>query len=254
MSDTGKTITAYKAFDADWSCRGFQYEVGQTYEHDGRVVLCGSGFHACEIPFDVWDYYEGSMNLGRVDLSGETDGPEPGCSKVCGAKLTFSAKLDLAGFIKAQAEVVIGLCKTAKKALVSKDDTSAHAVSGHAAATGDRGHAAATGDRGHAAATGDRGHAAATGFSGHAAATGVSGHAAATGYSGHAAVKGENAVAFAPGYFGKAKASEGSWIVLAAYDDDGNIVAVKSAQAGKGIDADVWYRLTPSGEFERAGG
>lgn len=50
-----ETVKAIKGFDADLKCRGFQYEVGKSYEHQGGVVMCSSGFHACEgSPFDVW--------------------------------------------------------------------------------------------------------------------------------------------------------------------------------------------------------
>ena len=40
---TKPTIAAFKAFGADWTCRGFKYEVGQSYEHVGKIVLCEDG-------------------------------------------------------------------------------------------------------------------------------------------------------------------------------------------------------------------
>lgn len=50
------TITAYKGFNADLTCRDFQFEIGKTYEHLGDVVACKAGFHACEHPLNVLFY------------------------------------------------------------------------------------------------------------------------------------------------------------------------------------------------------
>ena len=59
-------------------------------------------------------------------------------------------------------------------------------------------------------------------------------------------------MAFAPGYYAKAKAKKGGWIVLAEHDDDFNIIEVKSAKAGRDIKADVWYGLE-NGKFVECG-
>ena len=50
-------IIAYKGFDENLCCRGFQYEIGKEYVQEGEIECCKSGFHACTNPFDVLDYY-----------------------------------------------------------------------------------------------------------------------------------------------------------------------------------------------------
>ena len=34
-----KAMKGYKGFDKDLSCRGFQYEIGKTYECEGKITL-----------------------------------------------------------------------------------------------------------------------------------------------------------------------------------------------------------------------
>jgi len=243
----------FKAFDPGFVCRGFQFEVGKTYEYKGKVEVCQSGFHYVAVPFDAWSYYPGSKTLARV--SGVNAQGHDEDSKLVTAKLTIEASLTLPDWIKAQASAVVDLCRKAAGALAGKPRENAAATgdSGHAAATGDRGHAAATGDRGHAAATGNYGHAAATGNYGHAAATGNYGHAAATGDSGHAAATGDrghaaatgkHSCAFAPGYAGRAMAGETGAIFLAEIADDWSIKTVFASKVGEnGVKPNTWYRL-----------
>ena len=99
-------------------------------------------------------------------------------------------------------------------------------------------------------ATGDEGHAAATGYKGHAAATGDEGHAAATGDEGHAAATGEHAIAAALGMASKAMAGEKGAIVLAHFNDDGELVHIRASKVGEnGVAAGKWYLLGAEGQF-----
>ena len=50
-------MKGYKIFNPDWTCRGFQYEVGKTYTHDGVIDICDAGFHFCKKVADCFTYY-----------------------------------------------------------------------------------------------------------------------------------------------------------------------------------------------------
>jgi hypothetical protein len=203
-----ESIVAFKGFDKNLQCHGgYQFEVGKTFEHKGRVKACSSGFHSCENPFDVLGYYPASegSRFALVRASGKLS-RHAGDSKVASASIHIEAELTYPDFIKRAVAWLVANVKT-NLATGYRGHAAATGYRGHAAATGDSGHAAATGDSGHAAATGDRGHAAATGYSGHAAATGDSGHAAATGDRGHAAATGDSGHAAATGYRGHAAAT-----------------------------------------------
>ena len=50
-------VKGFKGFNEDLTCRGFQYEIGKTYEHNGEVELCRSGFHFCRKLKDVHHFY-----------------------------------------------------------------------------------------------------------------------------------------------------------------------------------------------------
>ena len=52
------SIKGYKVFNPDWTCRGFQYEVGKTYKHEGNIGLCKAGFHFCQKIVDCFNYYD----------------------------------------------------------------------------------------------------------------------------------------------------------------------------------------------------
>ena len=79
-------VKAYKVFNNDWTCRGFQYEVGETYEHDGKIELCEAGFHACIRAIDCFNYYkfDNDNKVAEVELLGEViNGSEKSvCSRI----------------------------------------------------------------------------------------------------------------------------------------------------------------------------
>ena len=50
-------MKGYKAFDKNLICRGFQYEIGKTYEMDGEIKCCERGFHFCTSLVDCYRYY-----------------------------------------------------------------------------------------------------------------------------------------------------------------------------------------------------
>ena len=211
-------IIAYKGFDKDMKCRGFQYAEGETY-HEDKAELCNSGFHACTMPLDVIGYYPpGNGSIYRMVELDEVCDEKSNDSKICAKTIKIGAEIGIPGLVKAQIEWVkdtIGFDEKIKKAKESPDKhatgdqgaASATGIRGAASATGDQGAASATGIRGAASATGDQGAASATGDQGAASATGYRGAASATGYRGAASATGDQGAASATGDQGAASAT-----------------------------------------------
>ena len=86
-------IKAYKAFGKNFKCRGFQYEVGETYHIDGEVKICRKGFHACQNCMEVLRYY--SLNDSRfaeVEVWGDVVFSEND-SKLCASDIKIVREL-----------------------------------------------------------------------------------------------------------------------------------------------------------------
>ena len=95
MKKENKEIIAYKGFDESLKCRDYQYEIGKTFEHDGAVKACESGFHACEYPLDVFSYYPPSdSRFAVVKMHGETS-KDSDDTKIASAKITIETEIKL---------------------------------------------------------------------------------------------------------------------------------------------------------------
>ena len=263
-------MKGYKGFNKDMTCRGFQYEEGKSYEHDGDVKVCSSGFHACEDALEVLSYYAPSSSVyHEVELEDVTRDANQNDSKVASRKITIGAQLSIAKLVKASIDFRM------KRAVLQKDSHTT-GYRGAASAMGDRGAASATGERGAASATGYRGAASATGYSGTASATGERGAASATRKAGAASATGDRGAASATGYSGAASATgeRGAasatgkagvaiaagleckamgalgcalFLVEREWDDVQSIYAIINVAAvivdGKRIKPDTWYTL-----------
>lgn len=141
-------MKAYKGFDKDLKCKGFQYEVGKEYE-EANAALCKKGFHACENPLDTFRYYRPTDSRYcevDVDDNGERNSTD---SKVCGKHIKISAEIGLKGVINAGVRFVFDKCESAT-------EENASGWSGNAAASGDSGTAVVTGFAGRATALGEQ--------------------------------------------------------------------------------------------------
>ena len=108
------SIKSYKGMDKDMKCRGFQYEPGGIYEADHAVRCGGPGFHACEIPLDVFHYYTpAESRFFVVEQDGELsrDNEE---SKVASSVMKIGAEIGIPGLIKAHVEWVKGQIQAEK--------------------------------------------------------------------------------------------------------------------------------------------
>lgn len=126
-----QVVVAYKAFNKDLTCRDFQFEIGKTYEHQGKVEACSSGFHACENPMDTWSYYDlTDSRFCAVEMSGEIS-RHADDSKIAAARITIKAELSLPQIITDAIQWVMNISKNAEGAETASGDYSNLAASGN---------------------------------------------------------------------------------------------------------------------------
>ncbi|EAQ5935267.1 hypothetical protein TE22_13335 [Salmonella enterica] len=240
-----KEIVTFKGFNKDLKCRDFQFKIGKTFHHDGKVEACGSGFHACECPFDVFSYYPPAESRYAETISfGVIDREEIGDTKIASASITIKAELTLPQFIQRGIEWIWSKIDKSLEQQIMTGDWSA------ATNTGNRSAATNTGDWSAATNTGNQSAATNTGNQSAATNTGDWSAATNTGDWSAAEVSGSQSVAASLGIEGKARASEGGAIVLCYRDEDGELIHIRASKVGEnGIMPDIWYQLNEDGEF-----
>lgn len=88
-------IKSYKGFDKNLRCRGFQYKIGGIYEMDGKIKMRNRGFHACESPFDVFDYYTMiDSRFCEVEQDGNISKWDRG-TKICSSKIKIKSRVKI---------------------------------------------------------------------------------------------------------------------------------------------------------------
>jgi hypothetical protein len=210
-----KTIKGFKGFNKGMKCLDFQYEENKEYKQKESASLCESGFHFCENPLDVLNYYNlCDSEFAKVEAFGktETDG-----QKTVTNKIRIGVKLNLKAYIKASFDFLWEKCQ-------------------------------ATEGENILAASGYSSKLAASGYSSKLAASGYSSKLAASGDYSKLEITGKYSVGAAIGINNRIKATKGCWITLAEWEDN-KPVCVKSAQIdGKILLPDTWYKLV-NGEF-----
>ena len=224
-------MRAFKGFNKDLTCRGYQYEEGKEF-HTERAECCDTGFHACEYPLDCFGYYDPAHSVfHEVELSGEMDKSNDN-TKVCATDIKIGARLSIAGLVKMAIDFTMSKVnkeagsderhgfasatgyKGASSATGYKGASSATGNCGASSATGNCGASSATGDYGASSATGYKGASSATGDYGASSATGNCGASSATGYKGVSSVSDPTGVAVAWGHEARAKGCKGAHLIL----------------------------------------
>ncbi|PXT01867.1 hypothetical protein LM96_13780 [Salmonella enterica] len=199
-----KEIVTFKGFNKDLTCRDFQFAIGETFHHDGKVEACGSGFHACECPFDVFSYYPPAESRYAETISfGVIDREEEGDTKIASASITIKSELTLPQFIQRGIEWIWSKIDKSLEQQIMTGNRSAATNTGNQSAatnTGNQSAATNTGNRSAATNTGNRSAATNTGNQSAATNTGNRSAATNTGYQSAATNTGYQSAATNTGY------------------------------------------------------
>ncbi|OTI72290.1 DUF7666 domain-containing protein [Pseudomonas aeruginosa] len=195
-----EVVTAYKGFKQDLTCRGYQFEIGGTYKHEGEVEACASGFHSCEYPLDVFGYYApGESRFAIVKASGQLSRHDDD-SKIASATLVVEAEISMPTMISRAIDWIMARLDSSVEQTVVGDTASNTGYRSAASNTGDYSAASNTGYQSAASNTGYQSAASNTGYQSAASNTGDYSAASNTGYQSAASNTGDYSAASNTGY------------------------------------------------------
>ncbi len=219
VSAAGRVIHSIKGFGKDLKNRGFQYELGKTYTHDGPVKANESGFHAMGgCPLELFrDYPPATSRYADTTQSGAMSYHVKKYGNIASEIITIGAEVHHDELIQRAVKWDLDHAKLAP---------GAHA-------------------------TGVGGAASATGWKGAARATGWGGTASATGWKGEASATGEHGAAMSIGFGGRVMGVAGCALFLVYRDPNtGEILHAWAGIIGttEGIKPMTWYQLNAEGK------
>jgi len=121
----------YNGFDKNMQCRGFQFEEGKTYTHDGDIKLCEKGFHACENPLDCFNYYNPAESIYREVEMEDVSSEREEDSKVVGKSIKIGARIGLGKITQIAVEYINSHIDKGQKQQVMEGNFSAASNTGN---------------------------------------------------------------------------------------------------------------------------
>ena len=273
-------MKGYKGFEKGLVCRGKQYAENTAFEEE-ESVICKSGMHFCENPFDVLDFYGFVNDNGELNEFAEVEAlDEPKTDdhkKFTTKKLKVGANLGISGLVNAFVDFTfkkIDFSKTTststgdylastntgdysastntgyKSASINTGYGSASTNTGYGSASTNTGYRSASTNTGYGSAstnTGDYSASTNTGYGSASTNTGYRSASTNTGDYSASTVEGKESFAIATGIRGKAKGKLGCYIAVAEWVETFDGWKLRNFKAhkvdGKTIKEDTYYML-----------
>jgi hypothetical protein len=188
-------MIGYKGFNKDWKCKDFQYEVGKTFKENVNPKICDKGLHFCEMPLDVFNYYEpiNGNKFAMIEALGDID---KGDDKVATNKLRIDSEFSISDLFKWHFKLVFEKVESSTTKTSTTGDYAHSSTTGyeaHSSTTGNKAHSSTTGYEAHSSTTGNKAHSSTTGNKAHSSTTGNKAHSSTTGDYAHSSTTGNEA-------------------------------------------------------------
>ena len=252
-------MTGYKATDKNMKCKGYEFELNKEY-NEKKVELCSKGFHFCENPLDILNYYDlCDSKFFEIEAKGVSSETRNDDTKRVSKSIKLKTEIGIAGLVKAGFEYLWNECfeKGNTEDEASDEDYSKLASSGYnskLASSGNNSKLASSGNNSKLASSGNYSKLASSGYNSKLASSGDYSQLASSGQGSKVSQEeGIENVVCNVGIDGIARGKKGSILILAEYErlDLPHLsyyvykpICVKTVKIdGKKIKEDTFYKL-----------